>query len=675
MNRSASGIITTIFLFFITQSPTLSQTPDTLEASSEALLVKSAYSNITSTDAAFSLTRIGRSQLTQQTTPTLTLNEITRTAPGIWVNDRENFALGERITIRGTGWRAAFGVRGIQVVPLTVADGQSMMDIVDPALITSLELLRGPSSVLWGNSSGGVLYLTTRPESRSRYRLRTMAGSFGLLKSEFRFAQPFGKHLISGYSTWMQEEGYRDHSSVELSRHNLSGRFQLSPHTFLTANGALSLMPRANHPGSLTETEFEADASQARGFFASNNAGKEVNQGQLSLQLQQQTALGTLDATIYGIIRDLTNPLPFAYIDLYRRAGGLRSTLSGSQNRWTYGAGAELKLQHDDRANFNSLSGEKGDQVQLDQTETVWNQALFGRMSYRFADGWKASGGLRIDWLQFQTDDDLLSNGDQSGSRNFRTLSPSVGVSYRHEQATYYTNFSSSFEAPTTTELANRPDGLGGFNATIQPEQTWGLELGTRGEWKSPRLSYDLALYHLWINNLLLPFQNTNSDRTFFRNEGASSHLGAELLVEWQITPAWSALLNYNWISARFRRGQLDGISLEENRVPGIAPHRLFSELSWSPGPFAIDLRLTAVDGFPPDSQNSTEIASYLVTGVGLRHSGIEISPGLTVVPFLNLNNLLDARYSSSVSVNARGGRFFEPGAGRNIRGGISITL
>lgn len=86
--------------------------------------------------------------------------------PGLWVNDRENYALGERTTGRGIGWRAQFGVCCIQVVmdgiPLTMADGQAMLTGEDTIFIRRAELIRGPSSMFWGNSSGGPC-TSTRP--------------------------------------------------------------------------------------------------------------------------------------------------------------------------------------------------------------------------------------------------------------------------------------------------------------------------------------------------------------------------------------------------------------------------------------------------------------------------------------------------------------------------------
>ena len=44
-----------------------------------------------------------------------------------------------------------------------------------------------------------------------------------------------------------------------------------------------------------------------------------------------------------------------------------------------------------------------------------------------------------------------------------------------------YSNFSTAFQTPTTSELSNKEDGSGGFNTLLKPEQLKNIELGIRG--------------------------------------------------------------------------------------------------------------------------------------------------------------------------------------------------
>ena len=67
--------------------------------------------------------------------------------------------------MRGFGARAAFGIRGIKIVidgiPETTPDGQGQLDNLPLGMLKSFEVLRGPSASLYGNASGGVIYLNT----------------------------------------------------------------------------------------------------------------------------------------------------------------------------------------------------------------------------------------------------------------------------------------------------------------------------------------------------------------------------------------------------------------------------------------------------------------------------------------------------------------------------------
>src|SRR3954468_5878403 len=96
---------------------------------------------------------------------TLGIDEALNNLPGVVVSNRYNFSLDQRISIRGFGARSNFGVRGLKIlldgIPQTLPDGQSQLTNIDFADVERAEVLRGASSSLYGNASGGVISFQT----------------------------------------------------------------------------------------------------------------------------------------------------------------------------------------------------------------------------------------------------------------------------------------------------------------------------------------------------------------------------------------------------------------------------------------------------------------------------------------------------------------------------------
>ena len=118
---------------------------------------------------------------------TLGLDESLSNIPGVYVTNRYNFSLDQRLSIRGFGSRSNFGLRGVKVlldgIPQTLPDGQSQLSNLDLGDIGRVEVLRGSSSSLYGNASGGVLSFTTESPGPGPFSetVRGEGGSFGMM--------------------------------------------------------------------------------------------------------------------------------------------------------------------------------------------------------------------------------------------------------------------------------------------------------------------------------------------------------------------------------------------------------------------------------------------------------------------------------------------------------------
>jgi iron complex outermembrane receptor protein len=180
------------------------------------------------------------------------------------------------------------------------------------------------------------------------------------------------------------------------------------------------------------------------------------------------------------------------------------------------------------------------------------------------------------------------------------------------------------------------------------------------------------------LEDELVPFEvPTSPGRTFFRNAGRSRHQGWEAALRTSLPGGITARAAYTRVDARFRTPA--GDAEPGHRLPGLAPNRLEAVLDVERGPLTGGLEVRWSDKVPVDDANSARAPSYTLLGVraGLQSSALRgVLPGrVDVSPFLVIRNLLDEDHVASVVPNAFGGRYFEPGPGRELRLGLAVTF
>jgi len=616
---------------------------------------------------------------------TIGLDEALAQVPGLLANNRYNFALGTRISIRGFGSRAAFGVRGIRLIadgiPLTTADGQSNLNNIDLAAADRIEVLRGAASMLYGNAAGGVIEIESeRPAAGLSAEVRGVLGEYqrrglddlGKINVKVGGGSQDLRFLVS--AARVAADGFREHSRFEQT--NLMTRVDFARSDKARSALTLSLAdaPVAENPGSLPLDSAELSPSHAWPRNIATGAGERSRQLQAGLQHEHRLGSVLLDASAYALTRTLQNPLPFAYIDLDRTAGGVRSTLA-----WRgLLLGLDFEGQSDDRAEHDNVSGQRGSTQTRDQTDRIASIGPFVRASADLTDRLTATLGFRYDRSHFEVADRLLSDGrDDSGARTMSAFSPSGGVTLRLNGAsTLYGSMSTSFQTPTTTEMINTPPAPGqpccaaGFNP-LNPEKSVALEAGIRTTLGN-RVSIDAALYQMHIRDEIVPFQVANADgREFFRNAGRTRHQGLELAAMFVLTSSVRVTTSYTYSHFIFRDDGIASASYEGNALPGVPPHHLLVRGALRMGGIVAEPEAEWTARYFADDANTA--INHGFTLVNLRVRTARPYAGLT--PFAAMNNITDVRYNSSVVINAAGARYFEPAPGVNFYVGLSAHV
>ncbi|MDG2308786.1 MAG: TonB-dependent receptor [Candidatus Binatia bacterium] len=615
--------------------------------------------------------------------PTVGLEEPLRRIPGVFVQNSGNYAQDFRVQIRGFGTRAAFGIREVKVLvdglPETLPDGQSQVDTIELATIQRVEVLRGAGASLYGNAAGGVLHvITDDPPEEPGVNLSATGGSYGMAKIVGQFGAQRGNLGGIGTASYLQTDGYRDHSGARSAA--FIGRlvWDLDEKTELKVLLDGAHAPKADDPGGLTGEQANQDPRQARDRNVLLDAGESVDQIRLGAVLDRDLESGSLDAYAYTLYRDFFTKLPIVpaqgdgivQFDRISPGGGLRYSYDRPVLGWdqTLTVGTDIQYQRDDRQRFANEEGQKGT-LGLDQIEEVTGAGIYLREAVSLTADVEVSGGVRYDTVHYSVDVKTPPDSDASGSRTLDAWSPSGGVVFTPTEAlSLFGNVSTAFQVPTTTELVN-PDGPG-FNPNIQPQTARSYELGLR--FGPPHLDMGVALYRIDIDDELIPFE-TPAGRVAFRNAGRSRRYGVE--VDWRS----ELLQGLVWtgsgtaMRAKYINYTTDDGDFAGNREPGIPPWFVYQELAYGhDSGLHAALEAYLVGGYFVDDANTATTPGYGLLNVRF---GWDTTVGdWDVQPFVGLQNLTNARYDGTVRLNAFGGRYYEPAPSFNVYGGVRIA-
>ncbi len=618
----------------------------------------------------------------------LALDEALSRVPGLFMQNRYNFAQDLRVSIRGFGARAQFGIRGVKVlvdgIPETLPDGQGSVDSIDLGATSRIEVIRGPNSALYGNAAGGVISVISEGSGEEPFaQVRLAGGSYGYEKVQFKTGgQTDSLNYLVSVSR-LDIDGYRQQSQA--INKQLTGRFDLDLGKDRSLLSVVNFtdQPVSDDPGGITAALV---ATNPRAAWPANvlfDAGEALTQSRVGFVYTTPVGEhGEISARNYYVTRDFANSLPvlgggIVNLDRVFIGGGASYTYNGfwldRPNRFI--VGVDLDDQDDDRTRYNNLNGVRGP-LTFDQREHVTSQGVYLQNELSISKRVQLTLGARFDRVKFDVTDHFLSDGfDDSGSKSFDDTSPMVGLVVEISPSlNFYTSYSSAFETPTTTEL-NKPDLTGGFNQNLDPQIARNFEVGLRGT-ITDRQRYEVALFTIDVKDELVPYEVPLSPgRNYFENAAKSSREGLEFSWIANPTDHLRATVSYAYSDFKFKDFvNASGTSYDGNVIPGTAANVLFGEIVYtaSRGWFVAGDVLYTGKQYGDNANSATgTVDAYTLSSLRF---GYEADAGnLTLSPFVGINNVFDETYIANVRLNPFGGRYFEPGPTRNAYAGITL--
>ncbi|PXW98827.1 iron complex outermembrane receptor protein [Sphaerotilus hippei] len=652
-------------------------------------------------EAPYAISQVGSTEL-RDSGPMLNLSESLARVPGLNVANRNNYAQDLQISSRGFGARAGFGVRGLRLysdgIPASMPDGQGQVGHMDLAGADRVEVLRGPFSALYGNSSGGVIALFSRPVRQAEAELALDRGSDGLSQWRARVATPLGQGMdLSASLGDTHLDGSRAQSEARRSLVNLRlGWRGEQDRLTLTYSDQ---QQRADDPLGLDRSQLNQDPEQTTSQARLYDTRKFIRQDQVGASWEHDLAdggaLSELRVAAYAGTRGVMQSQAIAPSTQAnaRHGGGLVDfdrSYHGIDGRllWRWSAvdlvtGLNVERQKDDRQGYENYTGTGTAQVlgvqgrlRRDELNTALTQEAYAQAEWRLAPAWRASAGVRTGVVGMEVEDRYLANGNDSGSRDFRYTSPVLGLSWQPaREVTLHGAFSRGHETPTLGELAYRSDGTGGLNTELQAQTSRQIELGAK--WRQADWALDATVFRIRTDDEIGVATNSGG-RASYRNVGRTRRDGAELGATWQALPGLKAQVALTWLRARYADDFLvcAGIPCSAPTVPVAAGNQIagtqdrsaYAELAWTPAWSARAQAAIEWRGQGRTAVNDTN--SDFADGYGLvnlryrQRFALDRDGDIEVLA--RIDNLADRRVVGSVIVNDANGRYFEPATGRS---------
>lgn len=637
--------------------------------------------------------------------PRLSLSESLQRVPGVVARDRHNQAQGLQVSIRGFGARASFGIRGVRLysdgIPATMPDGQGQVSHFMLESAGRVEVLRGPFSALYGNSSGGVISLSSaEPPRDPQLSAGLDAGSDGLRRASLSWHAPWadgdGGVLVDGVQ--VDDDGFRDHSVS----HQVTGQAVLKGgfgdggryHVLLSTHDL-----RADDPQGLTAAQLRVDRRAASAGALAFNTRKTVHQNQAGVRLEHPlSAHHALELVAYGGTRETTQMLSIpVFVQADPRQGGgaidLDREYGGADLRWRWTtelagrpfslvAGAEYGVSDERRRGYENFAGDRlgvYGALRRDEDNRVSARDAYVQADWQPADRWRINLGVRHSEVRFISDDRYINadNPDDSGRLRYSRSSPVAGVLFRATpEVSVYANAGGGFETPTFSELAYRPDGTGGLN-DLGAARSRNVEVGLRA--RTATLAYSAALFDSRTRDEVVVVANEGG-RSVYDNAGKTRRRGAEFSISGELSSRWHYAAAYTFLDARYASdfvvcarapcGAGDLLIEDGHRIPGLSRHSAWAELRWgldADTDIILDGRFA--DRVYVDDGTDESAPAHAVFDLAAERRFEAF--GLQWRGYARLANVFDREYIGSVRVNDGNGRYYEPAPGRGWMVGL----
>jgi iron complex outermembrane receptor protein len=482
----------------------------------------------------------------------LFLDDTLNLIPGVRFESR-TLSGGQRITIRGYGNATNFNGMGYRAyldgIPLTDAEGTTILNDVDPSTLGRIEVIKGPASSLYGAGLGGVVkFFTLQPEpDTTKFTQETTAGTEGLIRTNTRVEHADSNSSVMANYGHQQGNGYRPNSESDRDYALFTANYR--------PNGKQSLFVYGSYdhafdhlPGELTPNQFLGRENFSDPNYLANHAHIAIDSARVGLSHKYSFLPDLTNTTsVYATEYTLDQPSAAGLTDnAVVSAGGRTETtgqlhLAGVELDGTVGTELERSsafkksyaLGVDSKGNSTGvLGGIKSDLQVVSLVSNTFLEAT-GRLPLEI----NVTAGASLDFVRYSLQDRLANSANpthanQGGTMQFDpVITPRVAVLKGFgPDLSVYGQISSGYTPPASSSVVIPQTGT--VNSGLKPERGILYEAGSKGSFFDGRFSFEAAVFDLEVQDKLTQqtlTDSTGKPYTITTNAGKQNDVGLEL--------------------------------------------------------------------------------------------------------------------------------------------------
>ena len=543
--------------------------------------------------------------------------------PGVYVN--QGALNTNKINIRGIGGRAQYSTNRIQAyldgIPLATAEGSLTLDDIDQESLERVEVIKGPTSSIYGAGLGGSinLYSVDPGKNESRVGVKVQGGSYNTWKKSDVVSISGEKTSVFATYNHVKSDGWRENGSYDRKSGLVNAKVLTSEKNSLSFLANFVRL-KAYIPSSINEDDFLNEPESAAYTWKSSQGYESYDRGLLGVGYNHHFSENfTNQTSIFLSFRNGYEPRPFNILKEERLSAGARTNFSlstklfelpseisfGAQyyNEW-YETGTFENLYED----FDNLGSVRGERLSNNEQDRHYAN-FFAQLNMNLTNRLLVEAGLNFNTTSYSLDDFYTEdNVDQTGNYTFDAIfSPRLGLSYEvADRKNIYVSVSHGFSTPTVAETLT-PEGQ--INTDLKAETGFNYEIGFKGNWLNNRLYTEVSLYSIQVKNLLVA-ERVAEDQYVGVNAGKTDHNGIEffgkytldLAENWNLSPFMNASFNF-FVFDNFVNEEID---YSGNELPGVPKHTINAGLDFSTNyGFSLNILYRNVGEIPLNDANA----------------------------------------------------------------------